>query len=150
MGLIHTDDIATLLAATKVIAVVGLSPNPERPSHGVAAYLQHAGYRIIPVNPASAGTHILGEHCYATLTLATAALSEQQIQIDMVDCFRKSESIGPIAVEAIAIGARCLWMQLGVVNDAAAQKAGAAGMAVVMDRCTKIEHAKALAERKLN
>src|SRR5690606_26897243 len=88
----HTTDVITkLLTESRVIAVVGLSPNPDRPSHEVARYLQHHGYRIIPVNPAAAGTQILGEHCYATLTLAAAALAEQQLHINLVDVFRKSE-----------------------------------------------------------
>lgn len=133
--------IDKILAETRVIAVVGLSPKPDRPSHEVAVYLQRHGYRIIPVNPACAGTHILGEHCYATLTLAAAALAEQQTRIDLVDVFRKSELVGPIADEAIAIRARGLWLQIGVINAAATDKARAAGLDVVADRCTKIDHA---------
>jgi len=134
--------IDTLLAESRVIAVVGMSPKPDRPSHYVAEYLQQHGYRVIPVNPAAAGTQILGEHCYATLTLAAAALAEQQIHIDLVDVFRKSEDVEPIADEAIAIRARGLWQQIGVINEVAAAKAHAAGLAVVMDRCTKIEYAR--------
>lgn len=130
-----------LLTESRVIAVVGLSPKPERPSHYVSEYLQQHGYRIIPINPAAAGTQILGEHCYATLTLAAAALAEQQTSIHLVDVFRKSELVEPIADEAIAIRARGLWLQLGVVNTAAADKAQAAGLAVVMDRCIKLDHA---------
>ncbi|MNR93294.1 hypothetical protein D3C72_243450 [compost metagenome] len=133
--------INKILAETHVIAVVGLSPKADRPSYGVADYLQRHGYRIIPVNPAAAGTHILGEHCYATLTQAAAALAEQQLRIDLVDVFRKSELVGPIADEAIAIKARALWLQIGVINDAATNKARAAGLDVVDDRCTKIDHA---------
>ena len=133
--------IVKLLAESRVIAVVGLSPKSDRPSHGVAAYLQRHGYRIIPVNPACAGTHILGEHCYATLTLAAAALAEQQTRIDLVDIFRKSELVEPIVVEAIAIHARGVWLQIGVFNEAAIDKARAAGLDVVADRCTKIDHA---------
>jgi predicted CoA-binding protein len=136
----HQDDITKLLAESRVIAVVGLSPNPDRPSHEVAEYLQRHGYRVIPVNPAAAGTRILGEHCYATLTLAAAALAEQQMHINLVDVFRKSELVEPIADEAIAIRANGLWLQLGVVNQAAIDKARAAGLTVVADRCTKIEH----------
>lgn len=132
--------VQELLASCRTIAVVGLSADPARPSHGVAQYLQMHGYRIIPVNPKYAGTHILGEHCYASLALAAKALGETGIKIDMVDCFRKSEAIQPIAEEAIAIGASCLWMQLGVVNEEAAKAARTAGLAVVMDRCLKIEH----------
>jgi hypothetical protein len=137
----HPQTIAKLLAESRVIAVVGLSPKSDRPSHGVAAYLQRHGYRIIPVNPACAGTDILGEHCYATLTLAAAALAEQQTRIDMVDIFRKSELVGPIVDEAIAIRARGVWLQIGVINEAATDKARAAGLDVVADRCTKIDHA---------
>lgn len=133
--------IVKLLAESRVIAVVGLSPKSDRPSHGVAAYLQRHGYRIIPVNPACAGTHILGEHCYATLTLAAAALAEQQTRIDLVDIFRKSELVEPIVDEAIAIHARGVWLQIGVINEAATDKARAAGLDVVADRCTKIDHA---------
>ncbi|HJU71928.1 MAG TPA: CoA-binding protein [Paucimonas sp.] len=136
--------IPELLTENHTIAVVGLSGNPERPSHEVAAYLQAQGYRIIPVNPVSAGMRILGEPCYSTLAEAATALAEENGIIDIVDCFRNPEAIEPIADEAIAIGARCLWMQLGVVNEQAAAKARAAGLAVVMDRCLKIEHGKML------
>lgn len=130
------DTIAAVLKNSKTIAIVGLSARPERPSHGVAEYMQEQGYRIVPVNPAYAGTTIIDETCYATLRDAAQAVGP----IDIVDCFRQSASIPPIAEEAIAIGARCLWTQLGVVNEAAAQKAEAAGMLVIMDRCIKIEH----------
>lgn len=130
------ESIPQLLSAARTIAVVGLSIRPERASHQVAAYLQQHGHRIIPVNPTYAGLSILGEHCYATLTLA----SREHGVIDIVDCFRKSGDIMPVAEEAAAIGARCLWMQLGIVNDAAARLAQKAGMMVVMDRCLKIEH----------
>lgn len=133
--------IATIFHETRTIAVVGLSVKQDRPSYGVAAYLQRHGYRIIPVNPAYAGQHILGEHCYPTLTMAAHALLETGVKIDMVDCFRKSAMIEPLADEAIAIGAHCLWLQIGVINEAAAAKARAAGLKVVMDRCTKIDHA---------
>lgn len=133
--------IVKLLAESRVIAVVGLSPKSDRPSHEVAAYLQRHGYRIIPVNPACVGTHILGEHCYATLTLAAAALAEQQTRIDLVDIFRKSELVEPIVDEAIVIRARGVWLQIGVINEAATDKARAAGLDVVADRCTKIDHA---------
>ena len=135
------DVITKLLAESRVIAVVGLSPKEDRPSHGVAAYLQQHGYRIIPVNPAAAGTHILGEHCYATLTLAAAALQEQGTRIDLVNVFRKADQVEPIADETIAIHARGFWLQLGIVNEAAISKVQAAGIAAVADRCTKIDHA---------
>src|SRR4051794_20974013 len=130
-----TDATLQLLSDSHVIAVVGLSANVHRPSHEVAAYMQAHGYRIIPVNPAYAGTRILGEYCHATLTEAAAALAKENLKMDIVDCFRRPDAIVPIADEAIAIGARCLWMQLGVVNEPAAAKAKAAGLMVVMDRC---------------
>jgi predicted CoA-binding protein len=132
--------IAAVLADSRTIAVVGLSTRPERPSHGVAQYMQLHGYRIVPVNPTYAGTHILGEYCYPTLTEAAAALARENGHIDIVDCFRKPEHMMPLVDEAIAVGARCIWMQLGVVHPAAAAKAEAAGLAVVMDKCIKIEH----------
>ena len=130
------ESIPQLLSAARTIAVVGLSDKPDRPSHQVASYLQKHGHRIIPVNPTYAGRSILGEHCYATLTL----VAREHGVIDIVDCFRKSEDILPIANEAVAIGARCLWLQLGIVNEAAARLAQKAGMMVVMDHCLKIEH----------
>ena len=133
-----TDTIPALLADSRTIAVVGLSSNPERPSYEVARYLQAHGYRIIPVNPTYAGRQILGEHCYSTLT---EAAQNAGVKIDMVDCFRRSEYIASLVDEAIAIGARSVWMQLGVIDHAAAAKARAAGLAVVMDKCIKIEHA---------
>lgn len=135
-----SDAIPTLLTSSRTIAVVGLSAKSSRPSHEVAQYMQAHGYRIIPINPSYAGTRILGEPCYTSLTEAAASLVNKNIKIDIVDCFRKSEAIEPIADEAIAIGARCLWLQIGVVNQAAANKALAAGLQVVMDRCIKIEH----------
>ena len=132
--------IPHLLATCHTIAVVGMSPQPDRPSFDVARAMQARGYRIVPVNPNA--SEILGETCYPSLTAAAAALAARGERIDMVDCFRKSEDIPPIADEAIAIGARCLWLQLGVVNEAAADRARAAGLDVVMDRCLKIEHAR--------
>ena len=135
-----SNEIQTLLATSHTIAVVGLSTKPNRPSHEVARYMQAHGYRIIPINPSYAGTHILGELCYASLTEAAASLIKENLKIEIVDCFRKSEAIEPIADEAIAIGARCLWLQIGVINQGAADKALAAGLRVAMDRCIKIEH----------
>ncbi len=134
-----------VLARCRTIAVVGLSPRPERASNEVAAYMQSHGYRIIPINPTLAGQTLMGETCHATLTDAAAALAKDNVDIEIVDCFRKSEDIAPIADEAIAIAANCLWMQLGVVNQAAAEKAEQAGLIVVMDHCIKIEHMKTLA-----
>ncbi len=130
------DDISTLrriLKADRIIAVVGLSANWWRPSFFAAKYMQEHGYRVVPVNPAY--TEVLGETCYPSL-------KDIPFKIDMVDCFRKSEEIGPLADDAIAVGARTLWMQLGVINDAAATRAREAGLDVVMDRCVKIEHAR--------
>jgi predicted CoA-binding protein len=133
--------IPQILKDSKTIAVVGMSNKPERASHGVAHYLQQQGYRIIPVNPSYAGQEIFGEKFYASLQEAAAALDAGGVQIDIVDCFRKSEDMLPVAREAIAVRAGCLWMQLGVVNQAAADVAKAAGLDVVMDHCMKIEHA---------
>lgn len=130
--------IPDLLANSKTIAVVGLSPKTHRASYEVAAYMQKHGYRIVPVNPSQAGKLILGEPCYASLQEAAREVQ----QIDIVNCFRKAEDIMPIADAAIEIGARCLWMQLGITNEAAAVKARVAGISVVMDHCLKIEHSK--------
>jgi predicted CoA-binding protein len=130
------EDINTLrriLRQSKTIAVVGLSANWWRPSFFAAKYMQEHGYRMIPVNPQY--PHVLGQKCYASL-------KEIPEKIDIVDCFRRSEDIAPIADEAIAIGAKVLWMQLGVINHEAADKARKAGLDVVMDRCVKIEHAR--------
>lgn len=132
-----------VIARYRTIAVVGLSPRPHRASHEVAQYMQSHGYRIVPVNPAAAGQLILGETCYASLSEAAAALAKNDIEIEIVDCFRKSEDIGPVADEAIAIGANCLWMQLGVTNPEAAARAEHAGLIVVMDRCLKLDHMRA-------
>jgi predicted CoA-binding protein len=128
-------DLRRILGTCRTIAVVGLSPQWHRPSFFAAKYMQAHGYAIVPVNPTA--TEILGCKCYPSVTEAA-----RDHRIDMVDCFRKSEDIPPIADEAIAIGAKCLWMQLGVVNESAAAKARAAGLDVVMDRCVKIEHAR--------
>lgn len=129
-------DIARIAAETRTIAVVGLSPNPARPSHGVARYLQGMGWRIIPVNPGHAGEEILGETTYATLSDIPA-----DARVDMVDIFRRSETVPEIVDEALRVlpGLKTVWMQIGVVNEAAAEKARAAGKTVVQDRCPKIE-----------
>lgn len=121
------------LANCKTIAVVGLSPKPHRDSFRVAKYMQDHGFRIVPINPNA--SEVLGEKAYASLT--EAATHER---IDMVNCFRNSEDILPIAAEAIAIGAKSLWLQIGVVNDAAAKQATNAGLVVVQDLCLMIEH----------
>ncbi len=141
------DTVSTLrdvLTHCRTLAVVGLSPQWNRPSHFAAKYMQAHGYRIVPVNPlvAKDGGSILGEKAYASVTEAAAALHEQDVKIDMVDCFRKSEDIAPLADEAIAIGAKCLWLQLGVFNEPAGLKAEAAGLQVIQNRCVKIEHAR--------
>lgn len=133
-------DLRRILGTCRTLAVVGLSPQWHRPSFFAAKYMQAHGYRIVPVNPMA--QEILGQRCFPSVTAAAEALADQGLAIDMVDCFRRSEDIPPLAEEAIAIGARCLWMQLGVVDEAAAQKARAAGLDVVMDRCVKIEHAR--------
>lgn len=129
-----------ILKSSKTIAVVGLSPRPDRPSHGVARYLQAQGYRIVPINPGMHGQQILGEMCFASLREAASALAPKGVQIDMVDCFRRSEEIPALAEEAIAIGARFLWLQLGIHNAAAARRAEQAGLLVVQDRCSMVEH----------
>ncbi len=131
--------IPQILQDSKTIAVVGMSNKSERASNGVAHYLQQQGYRVIPVNPSYEGQEILGEKVYASLQDAAASLGPGRI--DIVDCFRKSEDMLPVARDAVAVRAGCLWMQLGVVNQAAADLAKAAGLDVVMDRCMKIEHA---------
>jgi len=132
--------ISQILNDSKTIAIVGLSNKPDRASYGVAEYLQEAGYRIVPVNPSYAGDTILGETVHASLQDAADALAASGQQIDIVDCFRKSEDIPPIAREAIAVRAGCLWMQLDIENQAAADLARAAGLDVVQNHCIKIEH----------
>jgi predicted CoA-binding protein len=132
------DDIPTLrriLREHRTIAVVGLSAEWHRPSYFAARYMQQHGYRIVPVNPRYAGGQVLGEPC-------CASLADIPFAVDMVDVFRKADDVGPIAEQAITIGAKCLWLQLGVMNQAAADLAEAAGLDVVMDRCVKIEHAR--------
>lgn len=131
--------IPDILQQSKTIAVVGLSFKPHRASFGVSKYMQAQGYRILPVNPSYAGREILGEPVYATLQEAAAAIAPAPI--DIVNCFRNSKDIVPVANDAIAIGARCLWMQMGIENEEAAALAHGAGMDVVMDRCIKVDHA---------
>lgn len=125
--------IPDLLRSAKTIAVVGLSSNRKRPSYSVSEYMQRAGYRIVPVNPKE--TEVLGERAYASLE----AVPER---IDIVDVFRRSEFVAEIVEAAIRVGARAVWMQEGVSDDAAAERARAAGLAVVMDRCILKEHRK--------
>jgi uncharacterized protein len=132
-------NILHILKTCKTIAVVGLSPKVHRDSYEVAEYMQSQGYRIIPINPvaAASNTPILGEKVYATLLEAAKAE-----KIDMVDCFRNSADIPPIATEAVQIKAQVLWMQLGIENEAAKAEAEAAGLAVVENRCLLIEHGR--------
>ena len=132
-------DIPTLrsiLQDNRRVAVVGISAEWHRPSYFAAKYMLEHGYTMIPVNPKYAT--VLGQQCYPDLQTAR----EQAGPIDMVDCFRRAEDIEPLADAAIAIGAKTLWMQLGVSNEVAARKVRAAGLLVVMDRCVKIEHAR--------
>lgn len=124
--------IREILTSVKTIAVVGWSPKADRPSHGVAAFLHRKGFRVIPVNPGQAG-QVTGWGEVVRGSLAEAGA------VDMVDIFRRSEEVGPVVDEAIAVGAKVVWMQLGVVNDAAADVARAAGLRVVMNRCPAIE-----------
>ena len=132
------DDIAgirRILAQSRTIAVVGLSANWNRPSHFAAKYMQEKGYTVIPVNPAYA--EVLGQRCYPDLAAIGAP-------VDIVDCFRKPADIVPIAREAVAIGAKVLWLQLGIRNEEATRIALDGGLDVVIDRCVKIEHARIL------
>ena len=135
-----SDDIATLRRILKIcrtVAVVGLSAEWHRPSNFVAKYLQSHGYRVIPVNPRYAGSDVLGEPCFARL-------EDIPFQVDMVDVFRKPAEVLPVAQSAVAIGAKCLWQQLGVANAEADALARAAGLDSVMDHCVKVEHARLL------
>lgn len=129
----ESDPIGRIFDRARTIAVVGLSPNPHRPSHGVARYLQRAGYRIIPVNPNV--VEVLGERAYPTLR-------DIPERVDVVDVFRRSEFAGPIVDDAIAIQAGAVWMQDGVIDEAAAERARAAGLDVVMDDCMMRRHAE--------
>lgn len=130
------NDIAALKHDTEVWAIVGLGNNPERPAFGVARYLQQLGKRIVPVYPRAEEVH--GERGHASLTEAAAAVG----RIDVVDCFVNSSRVGAVVDEAIAIGAKAVWLQLDVIDEAAAQRARDAGLVVVMDRCPAIEFPK--------
>jgi predicted CoA-binding protein len=130
----HSDEfLRDVLSRSKVVAMVGASPKASRPSHGVMRFLQAKGYRVIPVNPQAAGETINGERVYASLR-------DVPEPVDMVDIFRRSELVAPVVDEAIAVGAKFVWMQLGVRDERAAAKAEAAGLGVVMNRCPAIEH----------
>jgi predicted CoA-binding protein len=135
MPLTRDDDIAELLANARTIAVVGASDRPDRPSYGVMKALQDHGYRVIPVNPQITGEHVLGEFVWREL-------GQVGVPIDIVDIFRRPEAAGEAVDEAIAVGAKAVWLQLGIVNEAAAARAEAAGLKVVMDRCAKIDVAR--------
>ena len=124
-----------ILHHCRTVAVVGLSPKPHRASYEVSAYMQQQGWRIIPVNPLAKVPEILGEKVYATLAEAA-----QHEQIDLVDVFRNSEDVPPVAFDAIAIGAKALWLQLGIRHDAACDAARTAGLQVVQDKCLLVEH----------
>ncbi len=132
MPLTRDEDLYDLLAGTRTIALVGASDRPDRPSHGVMAYLQSRGYRVLPVNPQITGEHVHGEYVWREL----GQIGEP---IDMVDIFRRPLAAGEAVDEAIAIGAKSVWLQIGVINEDAAARAEAAGLKVVMNKCPKIE-----------
>lgn len=130
---VAADELRRLLRQARTIAVVGLSPKPERPSNSVARYLQRQGYQIVPINPGH--REILGEHCYPTLTAAS-----QDRKLDIVDVFRRSDHAGAVVDEAILLRPLLIWLQQGVVDAAAEARAEAAGVPIVMDRCLAVEH----------
>ncbi|MBU6501458.1 MAG: CoA-binding protein [Burkholderiales bacterium] len=132
----ESESIQQILASCRTVAVVGLSPRPHRASHEVAQYMQAHGWRIIPVNPNA--REVLGQRAYASLAEAA-----QHERIDLVNVFRHSEEVPPIARDAIAVGAKALWLQLGIENEAALAQAARAGLLVVQNRCLKVEHARA-------
>ena len=132
MPLTRDEDIADLLRNARTIAVVGASDRPDRPSYGVMKFLQEWGYRVLPVNPQITGEHVLGEFVWREL-------AQIGVPIDIVDIFRRSEMAGEAVDQAIFVGAKAVWMQLGVIDEEAAARAEAAGLKVVMDRCPKIE-----------
>ena len=135
MPLTRDEDIADLLQSARTIALVGASDRPDRASHGVMKFLQDQGYRVYPVNPRITGEHVHGEFVWREL----AQIGEA---IDIVDIFRNSAEAGAVVDESIAVGAKAVWMQLGVIDEAAAARAEAAGLKVVMDHCPKIEFAR--------
>jgi predicted CoA-binding protein len=132
MPLTRDQDIAELLGNARTIALVGASDRPDRPSYGVMKFLQDHGYRVLPVNPQITGEHLHGEFVWRDL-------SQIGVPIDIVDIFRRPAAAGEAVDQAIAAGAKAVWLQLGIVNEEAAARAEAAGLKVVMDRCTKIE-----------
>ena len=135
MPLTRDEDIAELLSTARTIAVVGASDRPDRPSYGVMKFLQDHGYRVLPVNPQITGEHVHGEFVWREL-------AQIGVPIDIVDIFRRPEAAAEAVGQAIFVGAKAVWMQLGVINHEAAAKAEAAGLKVVMDRCPKIEIAR--------
>lgn len=138
MQLRTDEELRALLRATRSIAVVGVSDKPWRASYQVIDYLRDAGYRVIPVNPKI--DQVLGLRCYPDLRSVPEP-------VDMVDVFRRAEEVGPVVSDALAIGARSIWFQLGVINAAEADRASAGGLQVVVDRCTKIDHARLIGWR---
>jgi predicted CoA-binding protein len=132
MPLTRDEDITELLGNARTIAVFGASDRPDRPSYGVMKFLQDWGYRVLPVNPQITGEHVMGEFVWREL-------AQIGIPIDIVDIFRRPEAAGDAVDQAIFIGAKAVWMQIGVINEEAAARAEAAGLKVVMDRCPKIE-----------
>jgi predicted CoA-binding protein len=135
----QTGDLSRILATCRTVAVVGLSPKPARDSYRVSQYMQAHGWRVIPVNPveATSGASILGERVYASLTEAAQAES-----IDLVNVFRNSVDVPPVVDEAVALGLRAIWLQLGISNDAAMARAKAAGLLCVQDKCLMVAHAR--------
>ncbi len=142
--MLSDEQLKALFLETRTVLVVGLSPKPYRPSHGVAAALQARGLRIIPVNPieALAGNTILGERVWPDIESGARYLREQGLTLDIVDVFRDSSAVPPIVDSAIAADARALWLQIGVVHEQAARQAQEAGLQVEMDRCLKVEWAR--------
>jgi hypothetical protein len=130
--LTRDEDIAELLTNARTIAMVGASDRPDRPSYGVMRFLQDHGYRVLPVNPQITGEHVHGEYVWREL-------SQIGVPIDIVDIFRRPQAAGEAVDEAIRVGAKAVWMQIGVINEEAAKRAEEAGLKVVMDRCPKIE-----------
>ena len=141
MPLTSDQDLTELLQGARTIALVGASDRPDRASYGVMEFLQDQGYRVFPVNPRITGEHVHGEFVWREL-------SQIGEPIDIVDIFMKSETVGPIVDQAIAVGAKAVWMQLGVINEAAAALAETAGLKVVMDHCPKIEIARLGIQRR--
>ena len=138
--MVNVGTIEKILKETEIIAVVGLSPNPDRDSHRVSKYLQGQGYRIVPINPNAQA--VLGERCYP-------ALSEIPFPVDTIDIFRRPEYVPELVEEAIKIGAKSIWMQVGISHPEAAQMAQGANLSAVMDRCMMVEHRRVVHEGRL-